>query len=219
MIHGTRAVVLFSGGMDSTTLLALACWTYREVHPLAFQYGQRHQIELVYAQRIVAAAGLPWRWVEIDSTTWSTESALLARSPDRLPVGRGPAAIQHGGESPAIVPARNLLFLGYGIALAASLGGADVLIGCNADDASGFPDCRVETLSAMATAAREGARCNVVAPFARLAKSQIVALGQNLGVDYARTWSCYRPSGSEPCGGCDACALRAAAEREAGIWP
>jgi 7-cyano-7-deazaguanine synthase len=218
MSHGTRAVVLFSGGMDSTTLLALACWTYREVHPLAFQYGQRHQIELLYAQRIVAAAGLPWRWVEIDGATWP-DAPLLRQSADDLATGRTPEAIRGGGDSSAIVPARNLLFLGYGIALAASLGGGDVLIGCNADDAAGFPDCRVATLAGMAQAARDGAGCNVVAPFARLTKSQIVALGRNLGVDYTRTWSCYRPSGHQPCGQCDACALRAAAEREAGIWP
>jgi 7-cyano-7-deazaguanine synthase len=217
MISGPRAVVLFSGGMDSTTLLALACWTYREVHPLAFQYGQRHQIELSFAQDIVRSAGLPWRWVEIDLSQWSS-GPLLKAAPDTLPTHRTPDVIREAGASPAIVPGRNLLFVAYGIALAASLGGADVLIGCNADDAAGFPDCRLPTIGGLATAAREGAGCDVRAPFAKMTKAQIVAMGRNLGVDYAKTWSCYRPSGWQPCGQCDACSMRATAEREAHVW-
>jgi 7-cyano-7-deazaguanine synthase len=215
-----RAVVLFSGGMDSTTLLALACWEYREVHPLSFQYGQRHQVELWHAQRIAGDAGLPWRWVDLAGLADLWEGAPLMRNaPDTLPTRRRPEEIAAAGASPAIVPGRNMIFISYGVALAAALGGGDVLIGCNADDAAGFPDCGLDFLAAARSAAQHGSGVRLRAPLVKMTKPQIVAMGRNLGVDFSRTWSCYRPVSNTPCGQCDACSLRAGALEGARVWP
>ncbi len=217
-----KAVVLVSGGMDSATVATLARRDGFDVHALSFRYGQRHPSEL-------AAATWVARSVE------ATEHLVLDVALDRLggsalttdqPVPTGRDGSSMGSDIPSTyVPARNTVFLSLALGWAEVLGSTDLFIGVNAVDYSGYPDCRPEFLAAfenlasLATRAGvEGAPLRVHAPLLRMGKAEIVQLAVELGVDLARTVTCYQASPSgEACGRCDACVLRRKGFADAGI--
>jgi 7-cyano-7-deazaguanine synthase len=216
-----RAVVLLSGGLDSSTCLLIAREQGFEIHALSFDYGQRHRVELDAARAIAQRYGASaHRIVKVDlpgaASSALTEPALPVPK-DSL--GRDAIPITY-------VPARNTLFLAHAIAWAESLGAADVFIGANALDYSGYPDCRPEFLEAFERMANLGTRAGVEgklafrirAPLLRMTKAQIVAEGARLGLDFGLTSSCYDPGpDGQPCGSCDSCLLRIKGFREAGI--
>lgn len=208
-----KAVVLFSGGLDSTVVLSLACWGYQEVHALTFYYGQRHAEELARARSIAAEAGVKHHTGMVDPSIWKL--VPLCRSDGEIPEGRTVHAIRDGGVPSTFVPGRNVVFLSHALALAGVLGGADVLIGATREDQIGYPDCRWPFFGAFQEVARIAvpeSRIVVRAPLVEMTKREVVALGRSMAIDFDRTWSCYRPlhqpSGSVPCGRCDACVLR-----------
>ncbi|HVZ49996.1 MAG TPA: 7-cyano-7-deazaguanine synthase QueC [Gemmatimonadaceae bacterium] len=208
------AVVLLSGGLDSTTVLALAVRDGWTVHALSFRYGQRHAIEVDRARAIAARYGAARHVVaDIDLRVFGG-SALT----DAIPVPRDRTTAGMGASVPVTyVPARNTIFLAYALALAEVTGAADLFIGVNALDYSGYPDCRpafIEAFEALANLATRagtegGTRFTVHAPLMRMRKGEIIALGTSLGVDYGATVSCYDPSPEgAACGRCDSCQLR-----------
>jgi 7-cyano-7-deazaguanine synthase len=217
-----RAVVLLSGGLDSTTCLAWARARGFECHTLAVDYGQRHRVELAAARRVAGALGAAsHREVAVDLRAIGG-SALTAD----LPVPRDRAALAMPAEIPVTyVPARNTVFLGLALGLAETLEARDLVAGMNAVDYSGYPDCRPAFLAAFEALARvatragvEGARFQIHAPLMTLDKAGIVRLGESLGVDFALTHSCYDPAADgTACGRCDACVLRAKGFAEAGL--
>jgi 7-cyano-7-deazaguanine synthase len=209
-----KAVLLLSGGLDSTTMLALARSEGFVVHALTFRYGQRHAHEIeaarAVARRFEAAAHSV---VDIDLRAFGG-SALTGDL--AVPKDRPHDEMAHGIPV-TYVPARNTIFLSFALAWAEVLGASDIFIGVNALDYSGYPDCRPEYVEAyerlanLATAAAvEGRqRIRIRAPLIDLTKGEIIALGTRLGVDYGMTTSCYDPGpNGEACGHCDACQLR-----------
>lgn len=217
-----RAVVLLSGGLDSATCLAWARRNGFECATLAFDYGQRHRVELDAAARVAAALGAAeHRVVRIDLSAIGG-SALTAD----IAVPRGRDESEMAAAIPVTyVPARNTVFLAVALGWAEVLGATDLVAGMNAVDYSGYPDCRpefvraFESLAALATRAGDGgARFTVHTPLMALDKAGIVKLGVSLGVDYSLTHSCYDPSSDgRACGECDSCRLRARGFREAGV--
>jgi 7-cyano-7-deazaguanine synthase len=216
-----RAVVLLSGGLDSATALAMAQADSQQCHCLSFDYGQRHQAELRAARRVAGAAGVvDHREATIDLRLFGG-SALTADL--EVPTGRSPGEM--GGEIPVTyVPARNTIFLSFALAFAEVVEADTIVIGVNAVDYSGYPDCRPEYLAAfqaladVATrAAVEGAPVRVHAPLLERSKAEIIRIGLDLGVDYGLTTSCYDPDERGACGVCDACGLRLAGFAEAGV--
>ena len=219
-----KAVLLLSGGLDSTTLLALASSQGFQVHALSFRYGQRHAAEISAARKIAAHYGVVQHVVtDIDLRAFGG-SALTADI--EVPKDR---SVDDGTEIPVTyVPARNTIFLSFATAWAEVLGAADIFIGVNALDYSGYPDCRPEFIEAFEKMARLATRAGVEAdaneqpltirtPLIDLSKKEIIELGLSLGVDYSMTTSCYDPSDSgEACGHCDACQLRLKGFEEAG---
>ena len=211
---GTPAVLLLSGGLDSTTVLALATEAGYAVHALTFRYGQRHGIEIERARAIAERYGVAQHVVvDIDLRRFGG-SALTADL--AVPKDRDPAAMADGIPV-TYVPARNTIFLSFALAWAEVLGAEDLLIGVNALDYSGYPDCRpayiaaYEAMANLATKAGvEGTgRTRILTPLIDCSKADIIRTGLALSVDYAQTISCYDPSAAgEPCGRCDACALR-----------
>ena len=216
------AVLLLSGGLDSTTLLAHAVREGFAVHALSFRYGQRHAHELEAARRVAAAYGaVEHRVAEIDLRLFGG-SALTSDLP--VPKDRSADAMA-AGVPVTYVPARNTVFLAHALAYAEVIGAADLFIGVNALDYSGYPDCRpafieaFERLANVATraATEEGRRLRVHAPLLHLTKAEIVRMGLALGVDYGLTTSCYDPApDGAACGRCDACQLRLRGFAEAG---
>lgn len=222
MARRRRAVVLLSGGLDSTTCLAVAKGDGFEAHCLSVDYGQRHRGELARARRISRALGAAGhRVVKVDLSAFGG-SALTDRSL-AIPKGRSPARMAR--EIPVTyVPARNTVFLALALALAETLGAEDVYVGVNAIDYSGYPDCRPEFLRAFERVARLGTKAGVSgrplrirAPLLRLSKAAIITLGTSLGVPYRLTLSCYDPVRGRACGRCDACILRRKGFAEAGV--
>jgi 7-cyano-7-deazaguanine synthase len=217
----TPAVVLLSGGLDSSTVLALARAEGFVPHALSFAYGQRHDAELEAARRVAANQGVvDHRVAHIDLRLFGG-SALTADLD--VPKDRDLAA--HADEIPVTyVPARNTIFLSFALAYAEVIGSQDVFIGVNALDYSGYPDCRPEYVAAFEAMANlatragvEGKRLRIHTPLISWTKAQIVAKGIELGVDYALTLSCYDPSAEGlACGRCDACQLRLRGFAEAG---
>jgi 7-cyano-7-deazaguanine synthase len=216
-----RAVVLLSGGLDSTTVVALAKRDGYDVYALSFRYGQRHAHELEAARRVAARYGAArHEIVEIDLRPFGG-SALTADIP--VPKGRD---VTHGSDIPiTYVPARNTIFLSFALAYAEVTGATDIFIGVNALDYSGYPDCRPEYVAAFERVANLATRAGVEgtapihirAPLIDLTKAQIIQLGLSLGVDYAGTTSCYDPApDGAACGECDACQLRLRGFAEAG---
>jgi len=204
-----RAVVLLSGGVDSTTTLAIAKAQAFACYALSFRYRQRHVIELEAAQRVAKAFGIEHKIVDIDLRAFggSALTADIAVPKDRPVDDTVPVTY---------VPARNTIFLSFALAWAEVLGAQDIFIGVNALDYSGYPDCRPEYIAAfqrmadLATKAGvEGARFRVHTPLIELSKADIIRKGLELGVDYDLTFSCYDPSPEgTPCGHCDSCRIR-----------
>ena len=212
-----------SGGLDSTTVLAIARSQGYECYALSFSYGQRHVWELEAAKRVAEALGAKQhRVAQIDLRVFG--GSALTDEID-VPKGRDTEAMSHGIPI-TYVPARNTIFLSFALAWAEVLGSSDVFIGVNALDYSGYPDCRPEFISAyekMANLATKAGveghqNLHVHTPLIDLSKAQIIARGLELGVNYALTSSCYDPApGGEPCGQCDSCLLRQKGFRENGI--
>ena len=219
---GTPAVLLLSGGLDSTTLLALASRAGYAVNALTFRYGQRHGVEIECA-RTVAGRWQVARHVVADIDLRLFGGSALT-SDVAVPKDRDAATMAEGIPI-TYVPARNTIFLSFALAWAEVLGATDLLIGVNALDYSGYPDCRPEYIAAyeaMANlATRSGvegtARTRILTPLIALSKADIIRTGRALGVDYDETSSCYDPSpAGMPCGHCDACLLRAKGFAEVG---
>lgn len=204
-----RAIVLLSGGLDSATCLAWATQRF-ECTALSFDYGQRHSSELISAGRLASSFGVPLQTMslglgELGGSALTDHSIELPQSgepSDDIPV--------------TYVPARNTLFLSYALALAEVQGASNIVIGVNAVDYSGYPDCRPEFIQAfehmanLATRAQvEGGKLQILTPLIELSKSQIIKLGLELGVDYSKTVSCYQANeDGRACGHCDSCVLR-----------
>jgi 7-cyano-7-deazaguanine synthase len=217
-----RAVVLFSGGLDSTTCVAMAKAKGFEPVCLSVAYGQRHAVELEQARKVASAMGVKdFRIVSIDLRQVGG-SALTADI--EVPKDRPADEMSHGIPV-TYVPARNALFLSLALGLAEVVEATDIYIGVNAVDYSGYPDCRPEfirSFEAMANLATkagvEGARFTVHAPLSGLTKADIIREGVKLGVDYGLTHSCYDPdSQGRACGRCDSCVLRRKGFEEAGV--
>ncbi|WP_202806552.1 7-cyano-7-deazaguanine synthase QueC [Kribbella catacumbae] len=218
---GSPAVVLLSGGLDSTTVLAIARSKGFEPYALSFRYGQRHAVELAAATRVAEAQGVARHVIaDIDLRVFGG-SALTAD----IDVPKHDDVDDVDETIPlTYVPARNTIFLSFALAYAETVGASDVFIGVSALDYSGYPDCRpeyIEAYEAMANLATragvEGQKLKIHTPLIEMTKGQTVELGLKLGVDYGITSSCYDPDSSgRPCGHCDSCLLRLKGFAEAG---
>jgi 7-cyano-7-deazaguanine synthase len=223
MINIKKAVVLSSGGLDSTTVLAMAKSQGYELYSLSFSYGQRHDVELQAAERVAATMGVKRHLVsrvDLKPIGGSALTGDIAVPKDR--------SESHMAEAIPVtyVPARNTIFLSYALAWAEVLGAWDIFIGVNAIDYSGYPDCRPEYIQAFETMANlatqtavEGkGRFRIHTPLIDMTKAQIIQAGTALGVDYKMTHSCYDPTPEGlACGSCDSCILRRNGFADAGI--
>ena len=210
-----KAVVLLSGGMDSTTVLAIATSQGFDAYAMSFRYGQRHVVELDRAAEVAGRLGAI-RHIVVDVDLRAFGGSALT-SDIAVPKNRSVADMSHGIPI-TYVPARNTIFLSFALAWAEVLGSSDIFVGVNALDYSGYPDCRPEYIAAyerMANLATKAGvegkqKLRIHAPLVTMSKGDIVRAGMALGVDYSITCSCYDPGpNGEPCGGCDACLLRA----------
>jgi 7-cyano-7-deazaguanine synthase len=217
-----RAVVLLSGGLDSTTTLAIAIAEGYEAYALSFDYGQRHQIEVEAAHRVANSLGAKeHRVAKVDLRIFG--GSALTDNVD-VPKQRSEAEIAHGIPV-TYVPVRNTIFLAYALAWAEGISANHIFLGVNAIDYSGYPDCRPEFIKAFQTLANigtkagiEGARFRIHTPLITLSKSEIIGKASELSVDFGLTHSCYDPSPEGlACGECDSCLLRLKGFREAGI--
>lgn len=214
------AVVLLSGGLDSTTVLAIAREAGYACHTIAFDYGQRHRNELDASAKISSALGAATHRVFPINIGAFGGSALTADI--EVPKGRDESEMT---EIPiTYVPARNLVFLSIATALAETLDAKDIFLGVNAVDYSGYPDCRPEFIESFTTTANlatkmgvEGNGIRVHSPLMEMTKAEIVKRGVELGVDYSMTHSCYDPIEGKACGACDSCILRRRGFEHAGI--
>ena len=223
MTERRKAVCLLSGGLDSAACCALARRDGFRCYALSFDYGQRHRVELEAARRIAEALGAEeHRVVRIGLDAFG--GSALTGNID-VPKHRSEAAMADGIPV-TYVPARNTIFLAFALAYAETSGAADIFIGVNAVDYSGYPDCRpefieaFERLASVATKAGvEGAaRMRVHTPLIKLGKAEIVRLAESLGIDFRLTHSCYDPDlAGRPCGACDSCLLRRRGFAEAGV--
>ncbi|MBO3752599.1 7-cyano-7-deazaguanine synthase QueC [Streptosporangiaceae bacterium NEAU-GS5] len=218
-----KAVVLLSGGLDSTTVLALARSEGFESYALSFRYGQRHTVELEAAARVAAVLGARRHVIaDIDLRVFGG-SAL---TDDAISVPHHDSVDELGAGIPVTyVPARNTIFLSFALAWAETLGASDVFIGVNALDYSGYPDCRPEYIEAYERMANLATKAGVEGdqqlkihmPLVALTKAQTIARGLELGVDYSLTHSCYDPVDGRACGTCDSCLLRIRGFAELGM--
>lgn len=223
MSNKKKAVVLSSGGLDSTTVMAIARSEGYEIYSLSFHYGQRHVLELEAAGRVARAFGAKEHLVIDIDLTMIGGSALT----DNIEVPKGRTEGEMQREIPiTYVPARNTIFLSYAMAWAEVLGASDIFIGVNAVDYSGYPDCRPEYIEAferMANLATKAGvegkiRMKIKTPLINMTKALIIQKGVELGVDYGITHSCYDPSPKgRACGQCDSCLLRKKGFEEAGV--
>jgi len=217
------AVVLLSGGLDSSTVLAIARAKGFIPSALTFRYGQRHSVEIAAARRVAAAQGVTdHRIADIDLRLFGG-SALTADI--AVPKGRDQAEMDGDGIPVTYVPARNTIMLSFALAFAEVIDAADIFLGVNAVDYSGYPDCRpdyIQAFEAMANlatkAAVEGRRMTLHTPLIDLTKAEIIRRGLALGVDYAITSTCYDPApDGRACGQCDSCRLRLKGFADAGL--
>jgi 7-cyano-7-deazaguanine synthase len=213
-----KAIVLLSGGLDSTVSLWWALKKGWRCSALGFDYGQRHHRETAHAKKIAKLAGVPYRLVRFD-LPWSRSSLTDAKTAlPRRAVEKIPKTIPS-----TYVPGRNTLFLSFAMSFADQITARNIVIGANAIDYSGYPDCRGPYLHAFESVARQGTRMGaelkqrikIEAPLLKLTKAGIVRWGLRLGAPLRLTWSCYQ-GGSKPCRRCDSCALRAKGFSEAG---
>ena len=221
-----KAVVLLSGGLDSTTTLAIANNLGYQCHALTVLYGQQHATELEAARRVAAALGVAKHEIVNIDLRGLAPSALTSDDIE-IPKNRPLDEIGAADDVPVTyVPARNTVFLSLALAWAESIDARHLFIGVNVLDASGYPDCRPEFVAAFEALANAATRAStdqkraftVHAPLIRWTKAEIIARGLELGVDYSMTHSCYDPGvDGGACGGCDACLLRAKGFAEAGI--
>ena len=223
MITTARAVVLLSGGLDSTTTLAIARAEGFDTYALSFEYGQRHAHELEAARRVAAALGASDHVIATMDLRMFGGSALT--SDIDVPKHR-PLDAMGDGIPITYVPARNTIFLSFALAWAEVLGAADIFIGVNALDYSGYPDCRPEYIEAYQRMANlavkvavEGtSSIRIHTPLIAMSKADIIRRGLELGVDFGMTSSCYDPDADgTPCGACDSCQLRLKGFQEAGV--
>ena len=218
MSNPKKAVVLFSGGLDSTTVLVYAMKQGYDVYPLTFSYGQRHVIEIKQSERTLEKYGLLNRQTvfSIDLTPF-VNCSLINKNLEvpEFAENRIPSTY---------VPSRNIIFLSIASGMAETLGAEKIFIGVNSVDYSGYPDCRPEFVDAfnktIAVGTKQGVESGieVVAPILNMSKKEIIELGMSLGVDYSLTHSCYNPtSDGLSCGVCDSCRLRLEGFRQAGF--
>ena len=242
-----KAVVLLSGGIDSSTTLAIAGAEGYELYALSFGYGQRHSIELEAAGRVAKALRVKKHLVtgfdlrDIGGSALTDDIEVPKKKSGKSEVGSQKSEASSTSALPGFraselipvtyVPARNTIFLSFALAWAEVLHAADIFIGANAVDYSGYPDCRPEYLEAfermanLATKAsvEDGIKFSIHAPLLKMTKSEIIMKGTGLGLDYSLTWSCYDPqkTGSGPdyaaCGRCDSCVFRKKGFEEAGL--
>lgn len=223
-----RCLVLFSGGLDSTTVMAIARSEGFRPTALVFRYGQRHAVEVARAVDLLRAEEIEHYLVYLDLRSVGA-SALTSDAID-VPQDRSDEEIGAQAIPPTYVPARNTVFLAHALAWAESIGVRDIFVGVNALDYSGYPDCRPEYLAAferlanLATraATERGETFRIRAPLIDKTKGEIIRWGLALGVDYSRTWSCYAPVECAQrewvaCGRCDSCLLRKRGFRDAGV--
>jgi len=223
MSNPNKAIVLSSGGVDSTTAMAIARHEGYDVYSLSFQYGQRHAFELEAARKVAKAFSAKEHLV-IDIDLAKIGGSALT---DDIEVPKGRTEQEIEKEIPVTyVPARNTIFLSYAIAWAEVIGASDIFLGVNAIDYSGYPDCRPEYIEAFERMANlatkmavEGQALTMMrTPLIQMTKAEIIQKGIELGVDYALTHSCYDPSSEgKACGQCDSCLLRKKGFKEAGI--
>ncbi len=216
-----KAVVLASGGLDSTVTVAYALERGFNVHALSVRYGQRHRVELEYVQSLSRRFELEaHKFIDLDLRVIGG-SALT----EGIEVPKSGAPLEGGSIPITYVPARNTLFLSLAVAYAEAIDARDVFVGVSAVDYSGYPDCRpafieqFERVANLGTRAADGGRpFRVHAPLVRLSKAETIQLGSGLGVDFASTWSCYDPQdGRVPCRRCESCVLRAKGFADAGV--
>ncbi|MFF1548342.1 7-cyano-7-deazaguanine synthase QueC [Streptomyces sp. NPDC058291] len=218
------AIVLLSGGLDSTTVLAIAKDQGFTPYALSFRYGQRHSIELEAAKRVAEVQGVSRHVIaDIDLRVFGG-SALTADI--EVPKHESLDDVEDGGVPITYVPARNTIFLSFALAFAETVGASDIFTGVTAVDYSGYPDCRPEYMDAFATMANLATRAGVEgtsrmtlhSPLIAMSKADIVREGLRLGVDYSLTSSCYDPDDQgQACGKCDTCLLRLKGFAEAGV--
>ncbi|MEU3734839.1 7-cyano-7-deazaguanine synthase QueC [Streptomyces sp. NPDC033538] len=218
------AIVLLSGGLDSTTVLAIAKDQGFTPYALSFRYGQRHSMELEAAKRVAEVQGVARHVIaDIDLRVFGG-SALTADI--EVPKHESLDDVEDGGVPITYVPARNTIFLSFALAFAETVGASDIFTGVTAVDYSGYPDCRPEYMDAFATMANLATRAGVEgtsrmtlhSPLIAMSKADIVREGLRLGVDYSLTSSCYDPDDQgQACGKCDTCLLRLKGFAEAGV--
>jgi 7-cyano-7-deazaguanine synthase len=222
MTAGKKAVVLLSGGLDSTTALAVARSAGYEIYAMSFRYGQRHLIELESASKVATGMGVEKHLI-VDFDLRAIGGSALT---DQIEVPKGRAAEEMAlGIPVTYVPARNTIFLSFALAWAEVLGAQDIFIGVNALDYSGYPDCRPEYIEAFERVATLATKAGVEGrlhlkihtPLIAMTKAEIIQTGLKLGVDYSLTHSCYDPSPQGiSCGKCDSCLLRLKGFADAG---
>ncbi|MGM0382029.1 MAG: 7-cyano-7-deazaguanine synthase QueC [Thermodesulfobacteriota bacterium] len=218
-----KAIVLASGGLDSTTIMAIVNYKGYDIYALSFDYGQRHKIELEAAKKVAKYFDAKKHLIlhiELDTIGGSalTEDIIP-------PQERNLKEISSSGVPTTYVPARNIIFLSYALAWAEVLGSTNIFIGVNAIDFSNYPDCRQEfvesfqkTANLATKAGMEGKKIQIHAPLMHMTKGEIIKKGISLGIDYSMTHSCYNPGKDGlPCGRCDSCLLRKKGFEEAGV--
>jgi len=206
-----KAVVLLSGGLDSSTVLYLAQSQGYKCQALIFDYGQRHRQEIACAVKMARVSGCAYKILKI-SFPWKG-SALLDKKikvPEKI----------ISGIPATYVPARNIIFLSFALSLAEVIKANAIFIGAHAQDYSGYPDCRPDFFKAFIKMAKVGlaakSKIQILTPLLNKSKSQIITLGRKFNVPFNLTWSCYR-AGKKPCGKCDSCYYRAKGFKEAGL--
>ncbi|HMV43684.1 MAG TPA: 7-cyano-7-deazaguanine synthase QueC [Leptospiraceae bacterium] len=212
------ALVLFSGGLDSTTCLFFALERHREVTAISFDYSQRHKIEILKAKKITSLLKLPHRVIRIDPNIFKNTSLVNKEI-------KVPKNFSSNEKIPnTYVPGRNILFLSYATSIAEGLGYESIYIGVNALDYSGYPDCRPNFIKAFQKAitigtksGNEKKRIQIKTPLLHLSKKEIVIMAKKLKVPFGLTHSCYDPIKGKPCGKCDSCLLRKKGFMEAGV--